>query len=329
MDNIVSQQIPHDSEAEKAVLGAIFIDPEAIADVSAVVVTDDFYERANRLIFQAMLDLSDRGDAIDPLTLQDELTKKNQIDDIGGIAYVSQLALATPTAEHVTYYAKIVHRKALLRRLISASQKIINNAMDDSDDVTDILDDAESEIMNVSSENNTGGFRDIKEIVNNAVNDINNIPDDGNMVTGLATGFQELDKMTTGFHDDELIIIAARPGVGKTSFALNMAQHVGLHEDKTVAMFSLEMSGEQLVQRMLASEGLINSQHLRTGQLDEEEWKKLVMASSCPPQGLVRRSRTVFTASIKRIPTRVISTSKAARLRRRLTATAWTRAARS
>lgn len=279
MDNIVSQQIPHDSEAEKAVLGAIFIDPEAIADVSAVVVTDDFYERANRLIFQAMLDLSDRGDAIDPLTLQDELTKKNQIDDIGGIAYVSQLALATPTAEHVTYYAKIVHRKALLRRLISASQKIINNAMDDSDDVTDILDDAESEIMNVSSENNTGGFRDIKEIVNNAVNDINNIPDDGNMVTGLATGFQELDKMTTGFHDDELIIIAARPGVGKTSFALNMAQHVGLHEDKTVAMFSLEMSGEQLVQRMLASEGLINSQHLRTGQLDEEEWKKLVMAS--------------------------------------------------
>lgn len=279
MDNIVSQQIPHDSEAEKAVLGAIFIDPEAIADASAVVQPEDFYERVNRLIFQAMLDLSDRGDAIDPLTLQDELTKKNQLDDIGGIAYVSQLALSTPTAEHITYYAQIVHRKSLLRRLISASQKIISNAMDGSDDVTDILDDAESEIMNVSSENNTGGFRVIKDIINSTVEDINNIPDDGNMVTGLPTGFSELDKMTTGFHDDELIIVAARPGVGKTSFALNVAQFVGLHTDKTVAMFSLEMSGEQLVQRMLASEGLIDSQHLRTGQLDEEEWKKLIVAS--------------------------------------------------
>lgn len=279
MDNIVSQQIPHDSEAEKAVLGAIFIDPEAIADASAVVTPEDFYERANRLIFQAMLDLSDRGDAIDPLTLQDELTKKKQIDDIGGIAYVSQLALSTPTSEHVTYYAQIVHRKALLRRLISASQKIITNAIDGSDDVTDILDDAESEIMNVSSENNTGGFRGIKEIVNSTLDEINNIPDDGNMVTGLRTGFEALDKMTTGFHDDELIIVAARPGVGKTSFALNIAQYVGLNTDKTVAMFSLEMSGEQLVQRMLASTGLINSQHLRTGQLDQEEWNKLVVAS--------------------------------------------------
>ena len=279
MDNIVSQQIPHDDEAEKAVLGAIFIDPAAIADASAEVQPDDFYKRANQLVFQAMLDLSDREDAIDPLTLQDELTKKNQLDDIGGIAYVSELAMATPTAAHVTYYAKIVHRKALLRRLISASQKIITNAMQDSDDVTDILDNAESEIMNVSSENNANGFRNIKDIVNSAIDEINDIPEDGNMVTGLPTGFVELDKMTTGFHDDELVIVAARPGVGKTSFALNVAQYVGLHTDKTVAMFSLEMSGEQLVQRMLASEGLINSQHLRTGQLDEDEWPKLVAAS--------------------------------------------------
>lgn len=279
MDNIVSQQIPHDDEAEKAVLGAIFIDPEVIADASSEVQSSDFYKKANQLIFQAMLDLSDRGDAIDPLTLQDELTKKNQLDDIGGIAYVSELAIATPTAAHVSYYAKIVHRKALLRHLISASQKIISNAMQDSDDVTDILDDAESEIMNVSSENNANGFREIKDIVNAAIEEINNIPEDGSMVTGLPTGFIELDKMTTGFHADELIILAARPGVGKTAFAMNVAQYVGLHTDKTVAVFSLEMSGEQLVQRMLASEGLINSQHLRTGQLDEEEWRKLIVAS--------------------------------------------------
>ncbi|CCI86833.1 replicative DNA helicase [Lactobacillus gigeriorum] len=279
MDNLVSQQIPRDAEAEKAVLGAIFIDPEAIADASAVLQAADFYERANQIVFQAMLDLSDRQDAIDPLTLQDELTKRNQLDDIGGIAYISQLALATPTAEHVTYYAKIVHRKAILRNLIAASQKIIANAMEDASDVTDILDDAESEIMNVSSENNTGGFRQIKQVISSTLEEINNIPEDGNMVTGLPTGFSELDKMTTGFHDDELIIIAARPGVGKTSFAMNVAQFVGLHTPKTVAVFSLEMSGEQLVQRMIASEGLINSQHLRTGQLDKEEWSKLIMAS--------------------------------------------------
>lgn len=279
MDNIVSQQIPHDSSAEKAVLGAIFIDPEAIADASAVVQPEDFYEKANQIVFQAMIDLSDREEAIDPLTLQDELNKRNQLDDIGGIDYVSELALATPTAAHVTYYAQIVHRKALLRKLIFASQKIITNAMNESDDVTNILDDAESEIMNVSSDNNTGGFRTIKDIVNSTIDEINNIPEDGDMVTGLPTGFYELDKMTTGFHDDELIIIAARPGVGKTSFALNVAQYVGLHTDKSVAMFSLEMSGEQLVQRMLASEGLINSQHLRTGQLDQDEWHNLVVAA--------------------------------------------------
>ena len=279
MDNIVSQQIPHDSSAEKAVLGAIFIDPEAIADASAVVQPEDFYEKANQIVFQAMIDLSDREEAIDPLTLQDELNKRNQLDDIGGIGYVSELALATPTAAHVTYYAQIVHRKALLRKLIFASQKIITNAMNESDDVTNILDDAESEIMNVSSDNNTGGFRTIKDIVNSTIDEINNIPEDGDMVTGLPTGFYELDKMTTGLHDDELIIIAARPGVGKTSFALNVAQYVGLHTDKSVAMFSLEMSGEQLVQRMLASEGLINSQHLRTGQLDQDEWHNLVVAA--------------------------------------------------
>lgn len=279
MDNIVSQQIPHDAEAEKAVLGAIFINPEAVAEASAVVQPDDFYERANRLIYQGMLELSDDEKAIDPLTLKDVLEQKNQLEDSGGVAYLAELAVETPTAAHVTYYAQIVHRKALLRRLISASQKIIANAMQDSDDVTNILDDAESEIMNVSSENNTGSFRRIKEIVNNAMDDINNIPEDGNMVTGLPTGFQELDKMTTGLHDDELIIIAARPGVGKTSFAMNVAQFVGLHTDKNVAVFSLEMSGEQLVQRMLASIGLIDSQHLRTGQLNDEEWRKLVMAA--------------------------------------------------
>ncbi len=201
------------------------------------------------------------------------------MDDIGGIAYVTELSMATPTAAHVTYYAKIVKRKAILRNLISTSQRIIQNAIEGSDDVTDILDDAESQIMGVSQDNASGGFKSIHDVLNTAMEEINSIPDDGNMVTGLPSGFSELDKMTTGFHDDELIILAARPGVGKTAFALNVAQFVGLKTDKTVAMFSLEMGAEQLVQRMLASEGLIDSQHLRTGQLTDEEWRKLVVAA--------------------------------------------------
>ena len=234
---------------------------------------------ANRIVFQAMLNISDREEVIDPVTLQDELKKNNQVDDIGGIAYVTELSMATPTAAHVTYYAKIVKRKAILRNLISTSQRIIQNAIEGSDDVTDILDDAESQIMGVSQDNASGGFKSIHDVLNTAMEEINSIPDDGNMVTGLPSGFSELDKMTTGFHDDELIILAARPGVGKTAFALNVAQFVGLKTDKTVAMFSLEMGAEQLVQRMLASEGLIDSQHLRTGQLTDEEWRKLVVAA--------------------------------------------------
>lgn len=279
MDNVVSQQIPHDSDAEKAVLGAVFLNPEAINDASDIVQPDDFYERANRLVFQAMINIADRGEEIDPITLQDELKKNNQLEDIGGIAYVSELTLATPTAVHITYYAKIVKRKAILRNLVNTSQRIIQNAITDADDVTDILDDAESAILNISQENTTGDFRSLREVINDTVETLNSISEDDTDVTGLPTGFQELDRMTTGFQPDELIILAARPGVGKTAFALNVAQFVGLHTDKTVAMFSLEMGAEQLAQRMIASEGLIDSQHLRTGQLTEEEWKKLVIST--------------------------------------------------
>lgn len=279
MDNVVSRSIPHDQDAEKAVLGAIFINPEAYIEASDLVQADDFYDHANRLVFAAMGNVSERGDAIDPLTMQDELQQQNQLDDIGGVPYLAELATATPTAAHISYYAQIVKRKAILRHLISTCQDIIQHAISEDGGVTEILDDAESKILTVAQDNVTGGFRTIHDVLNETVEAINNIPDDGNMVTGLPTGFNELDKMTTGFHDDELVIIAARPGVGKTAFALNVAQNVGLRTDKTVAVFSLEMGAEQLVQRMLASEGLIDSQHLRTGQLTEEEWSKLIVAA--------------------------------------------------
>lgn len=279
MDNVVSQQIPHDSEAEKAVLGAVFLDPAVISDLSDTLGPDDFYERANRIIFKAMLNLDERNEEVDVITIQDELNKNNQLEDIGGLAYVSELAVTTPTSAHVSYYANIIKRKSLLRHLIATSQGIIQTAMQETDDVTNILDQAESAIMSVSQENTTGGFQDIKVVLQDAVKQIQTAANNDSIITGLPTGFSELDKMTTGFHDDELIILAARPGVGKTAFALNIAENVGRNTDKSVAMFSLEMGADQLAQRMIASVGLIDSQHLRTGQLEELEWKSLISAT--------------------------------------------------
>lgn len=279
MDNVVSQQVPHDSEAEKAVLGAVFLDPEVINDLSDILGPDDFYERANRIVFNAMLNLDERNEKVDVITIQDELNKNNQLEDIGGLSYISELAVTTPTSAHVSYYAQIIKRKSLLRHLIATSQGIIQTAMQENDDVTDILDQAESAIMSVSQENTTGGFREIKQVLAEAVNQIEIASNNDSMVTGLATGFSELDKMTTGFHDDELIILAARPGVGKTAFALNIAENVGRNSDKSVAMFSLEMGADQLAQRMIASVGLIDSQHLRTGRLEGDEWGKLISAT--------------------------------------------------
>lgn len=280
MDNLVTQQIPHDSAAEKAVLGAIFIDPEVINEVSSVLEPADFYEHANRLVYSALLALYDESRSIDLVTLQEELKRRGQLEELGDMAYVSELLLATPTSFHAKDYARIVHQKAQLRNLINASQKIISSAIQGSDSVDEILSNAENEIMNVSNEKGSGGFHKIEDLVAGAFEQISNNAQNQDAVTGLRTGFAYLDEMTTGLHDDELIILAARPGVGKTSFAMNIAKNVGVTEKKPVAVFSLEMSGEQLVQRMLASTGLIDSQHLRTGILDRDEWNQLEMAAS-------------------------------------------------
>lgn len=278
MDNIVSRQIPHNEEAEKAVLGGIFIDPNALVEAQGIVDVDDFYTRANKVMFQAMLSLDKKNMAIDAITIQAELERNNLLQDAGGVAYISELALSTPTSAHVAYYAQLVKRASMLRNLIATSQNIIQTAIQGSEDVTDILDDAETAILNVANQQNSGNFRNIQELVNNAVKEINDLSMQKDEVTGIETGFVDLDRMTTGFHEDELIILAARPGVGKTSFALNIANHVG-KSDQSVAVFSLEMSGEQLVQRMLASEGMIDSKHLRTGKLEGDEWDKLLMAA--------------------------------------------------
>ncbi|MCT3400443.1 replicative DNA helicase [Lentilactobacillus hilgardii] len=277
-NDLVNQVPPQNIEAEKAVLGSIFLSTDALIDAMEYLDPNDFYKHSHQIIFQAMVKLSDDDQAVDGITVTDTLKDQNNLDDVGGYQYITELANAVPTAANVTYYAKIVKDKAILRRLIQTATNIVTDGYNTDEDVTTVLDNAERDIMNVAEDRNQSGFKAIKDVLNSAFNKIDELSQEGETVTGLSTGYPELDKITTGLHNDELVILAARPAVGKTAFALNVAQNVGTKTDKTVAIFSLEMSAESLVDRMLCSEGSINANHLRTGQLTEDEWQNLVVA---------------------------------------------------
>ncbi|GAF36858.1 replicative DNA helicase [Lentilactobacillus farraginis] len=279
MNNDVMNQIPPQNiEAEKAVLGSIFLSTDALIDAMEYLDPSDFYKHSHQIIFKAMVKLNDDDQAVDGITVTDTLKDQDNLDDVGGYQYITELANAVPTAANVTYYAKIVKDKAILRRLIQTATNIVTDGYNTDEDVTTVLDNAERDIMNVAEDRNQSGFKPIKDVLNSAFNKIDELSQEGETVTGLSTGYPELDKITTGLHNDELVILAARPAVGKTAFALNVAQNVGTKTDKTVAIFSLEMSAESLVDRMLCSEGSINANHLRTGQLTEDEWQNLVVA---------------------------------------------------
>lgn len=279
MDNqLIEQQPPHSDEAERAVLGGIFLNADTLPDAQEYVTADDFYKNSHRLLFQAMTDLQDNGTAIDTVTVTDYLDNHNQLDDIGGAGYITDLVASTPIASNVVYYAKIVQQKSTLRKLISTAQSIASRSYTEQDDVEGLVEDAERQIMDVSENRNQAGFKQIKDVLNQAMAQIDQLYQNDQTITGLPTGFRDLDKITTGLHEDEMIILAARPAVGKTAFALNIAQNVGTKTDKSVAIFSLEMGAEQLVNRMLCSEGSIDANHLRTGQLNEEEWQNLIIA---------------------------------------------------
>ncbi|BEJ52662.1 replicative DNA helicase [Lentilactobacillus buchneri subsp. silagei] len=277
-NEFVNELPPQNIDAEKAVLGSIFLSTDALVESMEFLEPDDFYKHAHQIIYQDMVTLNDRDEAIDVVTITNILTEQNNLDDVGGMEYIADLAGSVPTAANVAYYAKIVKDKAILRRLIQTATNIVTNSYNTDDDVTTVLDDAERDIMNVAENRTQSGFKPIKEVLNNAFNEIDRLSQEGDAVTGLSTGYPELDKITTGLHSDELIILAARPAVGKTAFALNLAQNIGTKTDKTVAIFSLEMSAESLVNRMLCAEGSIDANHLRTGQLTEDEWQNLVVA---------------------------------------------------
>ncbi len=269
---------PHNREAEQSVIGAIFLDPQSLITASEILLADDFYHNAHKKIFETMLRLSDQGKAIDVVTVTEELSAKKEIEDVGGLSYLLELANAVPTAANVAHYAKIVEEKALLRRLIRVATKIVEDGYTREDEVEALLGEAEKKMMEVANRKNAGDFKHVKDVLVETFDNIERLQSQKGDVTGIPTGFRDLDNITAGFQRNDLIIVAARPSVGKTAFALNVAQSVAVQARENVAIFSLEMGAEQLVMRMLCAEGNIDAQVLRTGALTTEDWGKLTMA---------------------------------------------------
>ncbi|TQR20038.1 replicative DNA helicase [Psychrobacillus vulpis] len=277
-DPLLDRVPPHNQEAEQSVIGAIFLEPQALITAAEIIMPEDFYRVAHQKIFQTMLRLSDQGKAIDVVTITEELSAKKELEDVGGISYISEIANAVPTAANIGHYAKIVEEKSVLRRLIRVATTIVEDGFTREDEVEALLSEAERKMMEVASRKNAGDFKHIKDVLVETYDNIEKLHTRKGDVTGIPTGFRDLDRITAGFQRNDLIIVAARPSVGKTAFALNVAQNVATKTDENVAIFSLEMGAEQLVMRMICAEGNIDAQVLRTGSLTTEDWRKLTMA---------------------------------------------------
>ena len=272
---------PHSLEAERALLGSIILDNTALNLAVGVVSKDDFFSEANRVIYERMQALSEKSRTIDLVTLSDELGKEGMLEKVGGASYVSSLTDGVPVGNYsaVSQYARIVKEKSLLRRLINASNNVIARCFEGIDDPEVLIDLAQSEdLSEIAGEKVQSGFLNVSEIVKTSFGTIDVLFDRGRQMTGVATGFEELDKMTNGLQPGELIIIAARPSLGKTALALNIAAHAAVEHQKVVGVFSLEMSKESLVIRLLCSEARINSHKLRTGFSSKEDWAKMTQA---------------------------------------------------
>ncbi len=269
------RKLPQNIEAEQSVLGAMLIRQEAITETQEILRADDFYREAHRIVYNAIEELFSNHEAVDLVTLTEQLRKTNNLDKVGGISFVTALANSVPTAANVVYHAKIVKEKAELRRLIDAATEIAAKAYADEDDVDDIMDDAEKKILAIAANQMRGNFVPISEIIISAIDRVERLYENQGGLTGISTGFSDLDQLTSGLQPSDLVLVAARPSMGKTAFTLNIATYAALH-DSSVAFFSLEMSKEQLVQRMICSEGGIDSQRLRTGDLLDEEWTQLI-----------------------------------------------------
>jgi replicative DNA helicase len=270
---------PYSEDAEQAVLAAMLIDQDAV--MRAIEVVDDsmFYAERHRRLFRAMMSITERGSVVDPLTLADELSRKGELEGAGGKDYIGFLVDAVPTAANVEYHAKIVKEKALLRRLIEVSTEIVGEAFSGGQTADELLDLAEQKIFQVAQQRTNEGFSRIKELLWPAMERIESIAHGGESITGIATGFSDLDEMTSGFQPSDLIIIAARPSMGKTAFTLNIAQHAAIERSRKVAIFSLEMSKESLVQRLLTAEARVDAQKVRKGMLRDDDFPRLAKAA--------------------------------------------------
>jgi replicative DNA helicase len=270
---------PQHIEAEQSVLGGILIENEAINRVTEILDADDFYRDAHRKIFNALINLSERDEPADLITMTNELRKIDQLDSVGGASYLASLIDSVPTAANIEYYAKIVKEKAILRKLIQASTEIITQSYEDRGDVEGFLDEAERAIFEISEKRVRPSFYSIREIVKDSFTTIERLFKKKELVTGVPSGFKELDRMTAGFQSSDLIIIAGRPSMGKTAFCLDVAEYAAIDNKIPVAIFSLEMSKEQLVIRMLCSQAHVEGTRLRTGYLNESDWPKLTIAA--------------------------------------------------
>ena len=270
---------PYNLEAEQAVLGAILLDNNAILKALEIFDPSDFYRPSHQKIFNAMYNLNEREDVIDLLTLRDELERRRELEDVGGPAYVVSLVDVVPTAANVEFHAKIVHEKAIARRLLNASIEIATRCYDESEEVEKTLEYAEQKIFEISEGQTKQAFTHVSIVVEDGVEKIEKLSQKKSLVTGAPTGFIELDQMTSGFQPSDLIIVAARPAMGKTSFCLNVAQHMGVKEQIPTAIFSLEMSKEQLGIRLLCAEARLDSHNVRIGNLKDEDWERLAHAS--------------------------------------------------
>ncbi|OGX79055.1 MULTISPECIES: replicative DNA helicase [Exiguobacterium] len=271
---------PHSVEAEQAVLGAVILDSDRLITASERVDPDDFYRVSHQRIFEAMLKINDRGELVDLVTLSSELQSQGILDEIGGLNYLAEIAEAVPAIGNIGYYLNVVDQKAALRRLIRTATNIVSDGYERQDEVDAVLSDAERNILKVSQRKGQSSFHSIGSVLSDAYSTIEKLHQSSGEITGIATGFSDLDKMTAGFQRNDLIIVAARPSVGKTAFALNISQNVAVRTGENVAIFSLEMGAEQLVMRMLCAEGNIDAQRLRTGRLESEDWGRLSLAMS-------------------------------------------------
>jgi len=277
-DITLDKDVPHSIEAERSVLGAILVENAAINRAQEILKEEDFYRDQHRKIFKVMNDLSEKTSAIDPVTVKEELSRAGELDSVGGPAYIASLLDGVPRSANVEYYARIVKEKSVLRHLIDAGGRIVATAYEAAQDPDDILDQSERLIFRIAQDRLREGFVPMKAIADQSLQTIERLAQHRELVTGLPTGYKVLDEYTSGLQSADLIVLAARPAMGKTSFALNIAQNVGMTEGRRVGVFSLEMTRQQLFLRMLTGLARIDSHLLRTGRLNKERWSELIKA---------------------------------------------------